>query len=332
VILANGMRREFSHLIFCDICQSLIQSSNGAELCASYQSPAPAAQDCVSAYDETFRGRVDLSHLVTVGEPIKKSALRWSVPYNVHDAAGNAAVTVYRDVVVEQVDLTEVEQKVRMEDEQYYQTKLQLAVDAAVAEERKKQRDLVAVVETCEKNQAVDNCPACDCPFNAAKCHEICTAKIEHCAVDMESTLVQLVLWLDQVLPLSSALLLLVCTAFVLFLVVLRWILTLVFNPRALLSPPVSHYATYDEQQRAILNSVTHYRDGRFVSSPLAPTNVSNVFTPHENGSAGRLFGSEQPTTSASRTEPPSARVADIYLSPKSIITPGQQNRTPFSR
>jgi hypothetical protein len=276
---------------------------------------------------------VDLSHLVTVGEPIKKSALRWSVPYNVHDAAGNAAVTVYRDVVVEQVDLAEVEQKVRAEDEQYYKAKLQLAVDAAVAEERKKQRDLVAVAETCEKNHAVDNCPACDCPFNAAKCHEICTAKIEHCAVDMESTLVQLVLWLDRVLPLSSALLLLVSTALVLFLVVLRWILTLLFYPRALLSPPMySHYATDDEQQRAILNSVTHYRDGRFVSSPLAPTNGSNVFTPHENGTAGRLFGSEQPTTSASRTEPPSARVADIYLSPKSIITPGQQNRTPFGR
>jgi hypothetical protein len=274
---------------------------------------------------------VDLSHLVTVGEPIKKSALRWSVPYNVHDAAGNAAVAVYRDVVVEQVDLAEVEQKVRAEDEQYYKTKLQLAVD--VAEERKKQPDLVAVAETCERNQAVDNCPACDCPFNAAKCHEICTAKIEHCAVDMESTLVQLVLWLDRVLPLSSALLLLVSTALVLFLVVLRWILTLLFYPRALLSPPMySHYATDDEQQRAILNSVTHYRDGRFVSSPLAPTNGSNVFTPHENGTAGRLFGSEQPTTSASRTEPPSARVADIYLSPKSIITPGQQNRTPFGR
>ena len=58
---------------------------------------------------------MDLSRHVVVGEPVQKSSIRWSVPYNVKDAAGNRAHTVWRDVVVEEVDLANVEARVRQE-------------------------------------------------------------------------------------------------------------------------------------------------------------------------------------------------------------------------
>ena len=56
----------------------------------------------MKAFDQTYKGKVDLSEHVVVGEPIKKGHLRWSVPYDVTDDAGNRATTVWRDVVVEE--------------------------------------------------------------------------------------------------------------------------------------------------------------------------------------------------------------------------------------
>jgi hypothetical protein len=60
---------------------------------------------CVRAIDETPRGPVDYTSSVTVGMPIKVPGRNnvWRVPYDVTDAAGNRAQTVYREVIIEVV-------------------------------------------------------------------------------------------------------------------------------------------------------------------------------------------------------------------------------------
>ena len=81
---------------------------------------------------------MDLSRHVVVGEPVQKSSIRWSVPYNVKDAAGNRAHTVWRDIFVEEVDLANVEARVRQEVLQTRKAEIQKAVDQALAEDRRK--------------------------------------------------------------------------------------------------------------------------------------------------------------------------------------------------
>ena len=63
---------------------------------------------------------------MVVGEPVQKSSIRWSVPYNVKDVAGSRAHTVWRDVVVEEVDLANVE------------AEIQKAIDQALTVDRRK--------------------------------------------------------------------------------------------------------------------------------------------------------------------------------------------------
>ena len=60
----------------------------GAELCATHLNRNPDPSDCVQAHNVTYSGRVDLSKKVVVGEPIQKSNLPWSVPYDVKDELG----------------------------------------------------------------------------------------------------------------------------------------------------------------------------------------------------------------------------------------------------
>jgi hypothetical protein len=97
----------------------MIQSTHGAELCASDASSSTSSKrkprrpssdsntnDCVYAYDKTYNATVNLSANVVVGNLVPMDGMmnRWYVPYNVMDEAGNSAATVYRDIVVEEVD------------------------------------------------------------------------------------------------------------------------------------------------------------------------------------------------------------------------------------
>ena len=54
---------------------------------------------------------------IQVGDPIKHASVKnsWRVPYNVMDKAGNRAQTVWRDVVVEELTLDELEAVMREE-------------------------------------------------------------------------------------------------------------------------------------------------------------------------------------------------------------------------
>ena len=93
----------------------MIKDTAGAELCASHAFKNPEPADCVRATDHTYEGIVDLTSQVKVGEPVQDSPFEWKIPYNVADKAGNTAITVWRTVIVEEVNLIDVESQIREE-------------------------------------------------------------------------------------------------------------------------------------------------------------------------------------------------------------------------
>ncbi|KAL7581786.1 hypothetical protein ACA910_022317 [Epithemia clementina (nom. ined.)] len=174
-----------------DDIKTMIRLTAGAELCATHEFSRPNASDCVKAFDETYKGRVDLSKSVAVGDPVQKSMLQWRVPYNVVDEAGNKADTVWRDVIVQEVDFADIEVK-------------------ALADERKKavNRKTVSTVADCPK------CPACDCKdkkaYDVSMCNSICEARQENtcpqptvASNEKLSNAVMVVIWLESFLPAS---------------------------------------------------------------------------------------------------------------------------------
>ena len=96
------------------LLQHMIKITSGAELCATHTNTKPSPLTCVKAIDYTHLGNVNLSSKVIVGDPIQISTLEWKVSYNVVDKAGNTASTQWRNVVVEEVELTDLEQKIRV--------------------------------------------------------------------------------------------------------------------------------------------------------------------------------------------------------------------------
>lgn len=94
--------------------KTVIKTTHGAELCATKSNPNVRPGDCVHAKDHTHKGIVDLTSRVTVGDPLLKHGVgsgshQWRVPYDVVDDAGNKAETVWRDIIVEEVDIEDLE-------------------------------------------------------------------------------------------------------------------------------------------------------------------------------------------------------------------------------
>jgi hypothetical protein len=304
--------------------QEIILATSGAELCATQIDRSPNASDCVFAYDETYKGRVDLSKAVVVGEPIKKSMLRWSVPYNVKDAAGNAAKTIWRDVVVEEVDIAKIESRIREEF-----MNMQKLKDKAIEEERKAKESTVINSRDRRESTCVE-CPKCDLSgkINEASCQEICNKRIKTCAIDEESLVIQVLIWLERWFPPSMVPIVLICNAIVITLLMLRWILTLIFNPQAF----QRRYYDDVERERALMNAVAYHHNSSgngivsgtsYVTSPPITTNVNGHF------SSQKMNGTDVQRSAMRRDE-----FADIYQSP--IITPskrgdGVRRRTPYS-
>ena len=95
--------------------KTVIKATSGAELCATKSNPNVSPADCVHAKDHTHKGIVDLTSRVIVGDPLPKHGVgsgshQWRVPYNVVDDAGNKAKTIWRDIIVEEVDIEDFEQ------------------------------------------------------------------------------------------------------------------------------------------------------------------------------------------------------------------------------
>ncbi len=170
-----------------DDIRNMIQASSGAELCATNTRTNPRPVDCVRATDYTYLGNVDLSSRVTVGNPVQVYPLEWKVPYNVMDEAGNAATTVWRQVIVEEVDLFKMEEKIRIDVLADKDFEIKEAVRVALEEERAKQRkkDTTRPRESNSITQkSCTACPVCDCKkksndLTAAQCLQQCDKKIE---------------------------------------------------------------------------------------------------------------------------------------------------------
>ena len=107
-----------SQCIFADteqdtysLLKNVIKATHGAELCATKSNPNVRPADCVHAKDDTHKGIVDLTARIIVGDPQPKhgEGSQWRVPYNVVDDAGNKAKTIWRDIIVEEVDIDDYE-------------------------------------------------------------------------------------------------------------------------------------------------------------------------------------------------------------------------------
>jgi hypothetical protein len=323
--------------------KELVRSTAGAELCATPSKPHPDPSECISAYDETYQGKVNLSKKVSVGEPVQKSSLLWSVPYNVQDEAGNAAETVWRDIVVEEVELSEWEGKIQSATIKEHDAIVRHAVEKALADDRARRQESETAVGSRNKRASIKPCPpcqACECStgsaFDMAKCKQYCAERLDHCAIDELSWTIRMMMSLETYLPASMipvALFTVACLTSIMFL---RWTLTLMFNPET------NRLDYYDERrERAMQESVTYYRseNGVLVGNhgPQPPPRASlstsvdggSFFTPRGDAQASG-FGSPN------GLQPPPRSVSESIYETQPLISPsktgdGVRRRSPYN-
>ena len=277
----------------------MIRATAGAELCASHDNPNPKQYDCAKAIDQTYQGDVDLSTRVVVGDPVRKSDLHWSVPYNVKDDAGNEAVTVWRDVVVKEVDLASVEKHVRQEMLQSKDAEIKKAVQKAIREERVKwDREQKSSNSRTSRRNTQDTCPSCppcECSSsdgsagggvvaNPESCRAYCDNTPHSCIPGHDTMLHR---WLDTVegyLPPTLFPMMAIAFSFFMAWLILKFCAT-VFNPNEQQS---YDYGRYGDAKEAMILQGT---PDRTMQSPPPPKqsisakkNDDSFFSPQTNG------------------------------------------------
>jgi hypothetical protein len=296
---------------------------------------------------------VDLTQSVVVGEPELKSALRWSVPYNVQDAAGNVAETIWRDIVVEEVTLTDVETKVRRDLAKETDAKMKRAVDKALEEERRKRSK-----QSGASAKACPACPKCECPDSSSNnsdgsqrlcsssaCESYCAPQRELNAVLEQSYIYRASLWLERLIPtaLIPTVLLTVALLFLTFLWSFLWSVLLSMI-RAWTYRPDMYNALDERTERAMRDSVLYaLRSEGFASPPIAAGNGNDPFfsprtatvasaptTPYSVGTSPGISNGYRGSYSLGDNNSNSIFAAD------SIITPNRRSdavrrRTPHS-
>eukprot|EP00521_Asterionellopsis_glacialis_P007642 CAMPEP_0195288974 /NCGR_PEP_ID=MMETSP0707-20130614/5436_1 /TAXON_ID=33640 /ORGANISM="Asterionellopsis glacialis, Strain CCMP134" /LENGTH=926 /DNA_ID=CAMNT_0040348923 /DNA_START=104 /DNA_END=2884 /DNA_ORIENTATION=+ len=346
-----------------DDIKDLIASTAGAELCATHTKTNPSANDCVKATDHTYQGAVDLTQRVKVGDPVQKSNYAWKVPYNVMDDAGNEAKTVWREVVIEEVDLYDLEHKIRMEIAKENENELKLAVKKAVEEERKKNEQLVKPAARGRgRGGDCPKCPKCDCSnpksFDISKCADVCakhgSANNFTCPSGADPIPVTFFFrfeeWLGGVLPPSVAYSLTVLTMLTAGIFFLKLILTFFFSSWRGEQTMYYSGSRYESGHYPAQNSV--YRspepissNGRLSTPGSAPPGQSyprgadaggGLFSPPESRLPQDRVGMSSPFLSpAGRTEqattPGGSTQYDdsIYQTTNSVITPSRSNGHP---
>jgi len=300
----------------------MIVATSGAELCATSTRPNVRPMDCIRAKDHTYKGVVDLTARVSVGEPIHDGApLRWKVPYNVMDDAGNKAKTVWRSIIVEEVGLDEFESS----NEATMLTNRREEVDEAVREALEKERKRVAA--TSNNKRACPPCAPCDCKgkkdcggMSVSECNSFCDKKLAAAASSSDAScppnylerstsydrtelnhqiIRDLVAYLEGLIGPSTLMLLLVgCFVAVMVYFLQRIVRALFFSS----GPYVRTYYADEEREKMMMQNVSYYR------SPTAATNRSTT--------------TSTPSSSASR--PPTASLS----SQRNGIFSPQQNGT----
>jgi len=156
--------------------QNLIEASNGNELCSENISSNPGnPNECFHASDITHNGLVNLSDEVVIGNPVAVSGAinTWEVPYNVKDAAGNWADTVFRTVTIEEVSVRELEK--RFSDQ--YASKMEDKIASAIDDYDRQHSNAGRQRSNRKKEKELNKCPEC------AVC-EVCQENIDcnqHC-------------------------------------------------------------------------------------------------------------------------------------------------------
>ena len=289
----------------------MIKSTSGAELCATTSKPNVRATDCIHAQDQTYKGVVDLSARVSVGEPIAKDGypLQWKIPYNVIDDAGNKAKTVWRDIVVDEVDLNDFERKTKAEILANRKHEVDDAVNSALIQERKR--------VGANGNNKSRSCPACEpcvCKgtnqnagtLTAAECNSICEMKVAGvlaresgnegttCTPDVISSrrvsghrwVEDILDSLEEMLGASTLILLLMGCTLATMLYVLQRLITALFASRGPDTRTYYHSADDAEREKIMAQNVSYYRSpsstkenrqstpgsGAASSVPLPPT------------------------------------------------------------
>jgi len=242
----------------------MIASTNGLELCATPENASPQLKDCVYAYDETYKGKVDLSDRVTMGDPMWKSDTHWAVPYYVRDDAGNEAVAIYRDIVVQEVDIEKMEAAIRKDVAKSKQKEIDAAVNKALREER--QRNEASSSKNRRGSMSGQTCPPCPiCDANASPsrstahdkfdvslCDKICEERNQQCNWREENTWSSFFLSLAHRFPLPA------------FAVILGVGLLALLGFLGMFLPSISFNSQYDdyrseERARLMQNSVTYH-------------------------------------------------------------------------
>ena len=288
----------------------MIVATTGAELCATSTRSKVRPMDCIRAKDHTYKGVVDLTARVSVGEPIHDGGapLRWKVPYNVMDDAGNKAKTVWRSIIVEEVGLDQFENS----NEAIMLANRREDVDNAVREELEKERNRVAA--TSNNKYACPPCVPCDCKgkrdcggMSRSECNSFCDKKMTAAAassldascppnyvesrashdrtVHSHQIIQDMVAYLEGLVGPSALMLLFVgCFVAVMVYFLQRMLRALFFSS----GPYVRTYYADEEREKIMMQNVSYYR------SPSAASNRSTT--------------SSTPSSSASR--PPTASLS----------------------
>jgi hypothetical protein len=250
----------------------MIQSTAGAELCASSSSPNPTARDCVEAYDDTYKGRVDLAHKVSIGQPLQKTPTRWSVPYDVTDEAGNKAKTVWREIIVEEVNIEELEANIRLDMQKETQADKERAIQKAVAAERKKLEASASRRNNVETESTRQSCPPCDSGvIDQSNSDRFCDVRPNDYRV------IQALMWLEDFM--SPSLAQASIALFVLFstFLVLKVFCFTIFAPQLGNRHNSRSDAHLEERMRALQREITYHPGNEFVS-PQPHSNSVSLF------------------------------------------------------
>ena len=257
------------------LLQHMIKITSGAELCATHTNTKPSPLTCVKAIDYTHLGNVNLSSKVIVGDPIQISTLEWKVSYNVVDKAGNTASTQWRNVVVEEVELTDLEQKIRDEVLADRDLFTQKAINKALEIERKTKKQN-------EKN-VLSSCPSCDCQsadksFSMKDCHNIC--RDEHYSTGCHSSdkteniisyqqiIKESIEFVEQRIYPSFGIVIMICSIVAAVFFVIKRIFTAIVGNRG-----GWHYlnSADEEKEEEMLGQVTYFRSPNHPSRDRDP-------------------------------------------------------------
>jgi len=316
---------------------NMVKDTAAAELCATHTKQNPRAIDCVSAQDRTYKGDIDLSSKVTVGSPVQVSDLEWKVPYNVMDEAGNVAETVWRNIVVEEVDLMEMEERIRAEILVDRENELQEAVRVAVEAEKKKSTVSSSRQQPQGSNKKCPSCPVCDCTANGhgpslAECDARCETRVskgtgscenvEYVQSQYNGGKTVMHSLLDYFINLTEGVL---APNFVGVLVMSFVIVLFVFIFQRIISVNQSGWQYFDaedeQKEREMLNKVTYF-NGRGKDELRSPTFVS----PPASTNGNTAFAGALPPPRSSMFSPPSAGAGNTHSTNTPFTSPRDGN------